>query len=182
MKNQPSHHARFAPETIAGAIAGRITCLTYRHPVRPKPRADSATFVGMPRTAPKTPKKMAHAIEVKSNTITDSSMPKEPDVIRKPITIGKYPRMGIDCKRSMKGVRMYEATLFVAANMPKETPQAIESNSVIVMRETVLNVYSGRFLKSESGMKVTISQVITHRAINPARKLIRYFLKFHSPA
>lgn len=63
MKNQPSHHARFAPEITAGVIAGRITCLTYRHPVKPKLRADSTRFVGMPLMAPNTPKNMAQAIE-----------------------------------------------------------------------------------------------------------------------
>ena len=148
MKNQPSHHARFAPEITAGVIAGNTTCLMYRHPVKPKLCADSTTFVGMPRTAPKTPKKMAHAIDVKSKIITDSSMPNGPNANRKPMTIGKYPSIGIDCNRSMKGVRVSDAHLFVAANMPKETPQAIEINSVITIRETVLKVYNGRFLIS----------------------------------
>ena len=145
MKNQPSHHARFAPATTAGVIAGNITCLMYRHPVNPKLCADSATFVGIPRIAPNTPKKIAHAMDVKSRIITESSMPKEPNVNRKPMTIGKYPSIGMDCKRSMKGVRISDATLFVAANMPKETPQRIEIKSVIMIRETVLKVYKGRY-------------------------------------
>ena len=139
MKNQPSHHARFAPETTAGAIAGNITCLTYFHPVKPKLRAESATFAGMPRIAPKTPKKIAQAMDVKSNTIAAISMPNG-IVNRKLKTTGKYPSIGIDCKRSMKGVRTRDAILFVAANMPKETPQATEIKSVITMRETVLKV------------------------------------------
>jgi len=91
---------------------------------------------------------MAHAIDVKSKIITDSSMPNGPNANRKPMTIGKYPSIGIDCNRSMKGVRTSDAHLFVAANMPKETPQAIEINSVITIRETVLKVYNGRFLIS----------------------------------
>jgi hypothetical protein len=148
MKNQPSHHARFAPETTAGVIAGKITCLTYRHPVKPKLRADSATFVGIPRTAPNTPKKIAQAMDVKSKMITDNSMPHGPNKNRKPITIGKYPSIGIDCKRSMKGVRMSDAHLFVAANMPKEIPQATEIKSVIVILKTVLKVNNGRLLIS----------------------------------
>ena len=139
MKNQPSHHARFAPETTAGAIAGNITCLTHFHPVKPKLRAESATFAGMPRIAPKTPKKIAQAMDVKSNTIAAISMPNG-IVNRKLKTTGKYPSIGIDCKRSMKGVRTRDAILFVAANMPKETPQATEIKSVITMRETVLKV------------------------------------------
>jgi hypothetical protein len=48
----------------------------------------------------------------------------------------------------MKGVRISDAHLFVAANMPKETPHATEIKSVITMRETVLKVYKGRFLIS----------------------------------
>jgi len=144
MKNQPSHHARFAPETTAGVIAGKTTCLMYRHPVKPKLWADSTMFVGIPRMAPTTPKKMAHAIDVKSKIITDNSMPNGPNANRKPMTIGKYPSIGIDCNRSMKGVRISDAHLFVAANMPKEIPQTTEIKSVIVMRETVLKVYKGR--------------------------------------
>jgi hypothetical protein len=148
MKNHPSHHARFAPETTAGVIAGKTTCLIYRHPVKPKLRDDSTTFVGIPRMAPNTPKKIAHAIDVKSKIITDSSMPSGPNANRKPMTIGKYPSIGIDCNRSMNGVRISDAHLFVAANIPKETPQAIEIKSVITIRKTVLKVYKGRFLIS----------------------------------
>jgi len=148
MKNQPSHHARFAPEITAGVMAGRITCLIYRHPVKPKLRADSTRFVGIPLMAPNTPKNIAQAMDVKSKTITESSIPNGPMANRKPITIGKYPSMGIDCRRSMKGVRTSDAHLFVAANMPKETPQATEIKSVIMILETVLNVYNGRFLIS----------------------------------
>ena len=181
MKNQPSHHARFAPEITAGVIAGNITCLIYFHPVKPKLRADSATFVGIHLMAPSTPKKIAHAIEVKSKTITASSMPSEPNANRKPITIGKYPSIGIDCRRSMKGVRMSDAHLFVAANMPKETPQATEIASVITILEIVLIVYNGRFLISGFGTKVTISQVMMQRMTNPPMKLIRYFRKVHAP-
>ena len=182
MKNQPSHHARFAPETTDGVIAGNMTCLTYFHPVRPKLREDSATFVGIPRIAPSTPKKMAQAIEVKSSTITDNSMPKGPRANRKPMTIGKYPSIGIDCRRSMKGVRISDAHLFVAASMPNETPQTTDTSSVIAIRETVLRVYNGRFLVSGYGMNVTISHVMTMRMSNPAMKLIRYLRKPHSPA
>ena len=89
MKNHPSHHARFAPETNAGVIAGNMTCLVYRHPVRPKLRADSTIFTGMPRTAPNTPKKIAQAIDVKSRTITESSTPNGPNANRNPMTMGK---------------------------------------------------------------------------------------------
>lgn len=149
MKNQPSHQARFAPETTAGPIAGNMTCLMYRHPVKPKLREDSVTLVGIPRIAPSTPKKMAQAMEVKSKTITASSMPNGPIANRKPMTIGKYPSIGMDCKRSMNGVRIKEAIRFVAASMPNETPQTTEISSVIVIRKTVLIVYNGRFLISE---------------------------------
>jgi len=97
------------------------------------------------------------------------------------MTIGKYPSIGIDCKRSMKGVRINDAYLFVAASMPKDTPQRTETKSVIPMRETVLKVYNGRFLTSSYGRKVTISQVITQRMANPPTKLIRYLRKSHSP-
>lgn len=48
----------------------------------------------------------------------------------------------------MKGVRIREASLFDAASMPKETPQATEINSVIAILRTVLTVYRGRFLTS----------------------------------
>jgi len=78
-------------------------------------------------------------MDVKSNTIAAISMPNG-IVNRKLKTTGKYPSIGIDCKRSMKGVRTRDAILFVAANMPKETPQATEIKSVITMRETVLKV------------------------------------------
>jgi hypothetical protein len=94
----------------------------------------------MPRIAPSTPKKIAHAIEVKSKTITENSTPNGPNANRKPMTIGKYPRIGIDCSRSMKGVRISDATLFVAASMPNVTPQTTEIKSVITMREMVLKV------------------------------------------
>jgi hypothetical protein len=98
--------------------------------------------------APNTPKKIAHAIDVKSKIITDSSMPSGPNANRKPMTIGKYPSIGIDCNRSMNGVRISDAHLFVAANMPKETPHTTEIKSVIIIRETVLKVYKGRSLIS----------------------------------
>jgi len=182
IKNQPSHHARFAPETTAGEIAGKMTWWMYRHPVKPKLREDSATFVGIPRMAPSTPKKMAHAMDVKSKTMTESSMPNGPNANRKPMTIGKYPSIGMDCKRSMNGVRISDAVLFVAASMPKETPQRTETTRVIAIREIVLKVYNGRLLISGYGKKVMISQVITQRMTNPPTKLIRYFLTIHSPA
>lgn len=140
MKNQPSHQARFAPATTAGVIAGNITCLIYRHPVKPKLRADSTMFVGIPLMAPRTPKKIAQAIEVKSKNITESSIPKGPNANRKPMTIGKYPSIGIDCKRSMTGVSMRDNTLFVEANIPKDTPQRIEIKRVITILDTVLKV------------------------------------------
>jgi ribosomal protein L30E len=91
---------------------------------------------------------MAHAIDVKSKIITDNSMPNGPNANRKPMTMGKYPSMGIDCNKSIKGVRISDAHLFVAANMPKETPQATEIKSVIAILEIVLIVYKGRFLIS----------------------------------
>jgi hypothetical protein len=87
-------------------------------------------------------------MDVKSKIMTDNSIPNGPIANRKPITIGKYPSIGIDCNRSMKGVRIRDAHLFVAANMPKETPHATEIKSVITIRETVLKVYKGRFLTS----------------------------------
>jgi hypothetical protein len=80
--------------------------------------------------------------------MTESSMPKGPIANRKPITMGKYPRMGIDWRRSMKGVTINDAHLLVAASMPKETPQMTEAISVMPMREIVLRVYSGRFFIS----------------------------------
>jgi len=40
----------------------------------------------------------------------------------------------------MKGVRISDAVLFVAARIPKETPHRIEIKSVIVIREIVLKV------------------------------------------
>ena len=52
-------------------------------------------------------------------------MPNRFSVNRKPITIGKYPSIEIDCKRSMKGVRVSDAALFVAANVPNNTPKII---------------------------------------------------------
>jgi hypothetical protein len=153
----------------------------YRHPVKPKLFEDSTTFVGIPRMAPSTPKKMAHAIDVKSRTMTESSMPKGPKAKRNPITIGKYPSIGIDCKRSMKGVRINDAHLFVAASMPKETPQTTERMRVITILDTVLKVYNGRFLISGFCTKVTINQVIAQRIASPPRKLIAYLRKLHSP-
>ena len=148
MKNQPSHHARFAPEMTAGVIAGKTTCRMYRHPVRPKLFEDSVTFTGIPLMAPTTPKNIAQAIEVKSKIITENSIPNGPMANRKPMTMGKYPKIGIDCKRSINGVRMSEAILFVAASIPKDTPQSTEIESVITIRATVLNVYNGRFFIS----------------------------------
>jgi hypothetical protein len=138
MKNQPSHHARFAPEITAGVIAGKTTWRTYRHPVRPKLFDDSVTFTGIPLMAPTTPKKIAHAIEVKSKTMTENSIPSGPKAKRKPMTTGKYPKIGTDCKRSINGVKTSEAILFVAANIPKDTPQSV----------MVLNVYNGRLFTS----------------------------------
>jgi len=98
------------------------------------------------------------------------------------MTIGKYPSIGMDCKRSIKGVRIKEAALFVAANMPKETPQAIEIRRVTKIRKTVLKVYNGRSLISGYPTKVMISQVIKERMIKPLMKLIMYLRKFHAPA
>ena len=140
MKNHPSHQARFAPEMTAGVIAGSITCLTRSHPFKPKLSADSATLAGIERMAPRTPKKIAHAIDVKSRTITDNSMPSGPITNKEPITIGKYPSIGMDCSKSIIGVRISEAVLLVAANIPKETPHATDNSKVITIRETVLNV------------------------------------------
>jgi hypothetical protein len=51
--------------------AGSMTCRIYFRPVNPKLRETSTTFVGMPRIAPTTPKKMAHTIEVKSRIMTE---------------------------------------------------------------------------------------------------------------
>jgi len=182
MKNHPSHHARFAPEITAGAIAGRMTCLVYCHPVKPKLFEDSVTFAGIPRMAPSTPKNIAHAIEVNSRIMTDSSIPKGPRAKRKPITIGKYPSIGMDCKRSMKGVRTSDATLFVAASIPKETPHTTEIARVIRILEIVANVYRGRFFISGYETKVTISQVMTQRATSPTMKLAKYLRKHNQPA
>jgi hypothetical protein len=154
----------------------------YRHPVKPKLLEDSTTFAGILRTAPNTPKKMAQAIDVKSKTITESSMPKGPSANRKPITIGKYPRIGMDCSKSMKGVRTSDANLFVEANMPKETPQITEAIRVIRILAMVLKVYKGRFLISSYGRKVMISQVMTQIMTNPTMKLTRALLTLHSPA
>jgi ribosomal protein L30E len=86
-------------------------------------------------------------MDVKSNTITAISMPNG-SVNKKLKTIGKYPSIGIDCKRSTKGVITSDATLLVAANMPKETPQAIEIKSVITILKIVLKVCNGRLLIS----------------------------------
>jgi hypothetical protein len=129
-----------APDITAGVIAGKITCLTYRHPVRPKLFEDSTIFVGIALMAPRTPKNTAQAIDVKSRTITESSIPKGPSRNKKLMTIGKYPRIGIDCRRSMRGVSTRDATLFVAASIPKETPQTTEIIKVITIREIVLRV------------------------------------------
>ncbi len=82
----------------------------------------------------------------------------------------------------MRGVRINDAILFVAANMPKETPQTKETINVMTMREIVLKVYRGRFLTSEYGKKVTISQVMTQIATSPTMKLAMYLFKTHSPA
>jgi hypothetical protein len=137
----------------------------------------------MLRTAPSTPKKMAHAIDVKSSTMTENSMPRGPKANRKLITIGKYPRIGIDCSRSIRGVRISEAVLFVAAIMPKDTPQAIEIKSVIIIRVTVLKVYKGRSLISGYCAKLfMISQIAAQRIANPPMKLIKYFRKLHASA
>src|SRR4030066_953683 len=149
MKNQPSHHARFAPEITAGVIAGKITWRTFCHPVRPKLFEVSVTVEGIPLMAPITPKNIAQAIEVKSKTMTENSMPRGPKAKRKPMTMGKYPKIGTDCKRSMNGVKMSEAILFVAASIPKDTPQSTESASVITIRVIVLRVYNGRFCISD---------------------------------
>ncbi len=89
---------------------------------------------------PRTPKNIAQAIEVNKRTNTESSIPKDPRANRKPMTIGKYPRIGMDCRRSMNGVRINDATLFVAASMPNETPQTTETTSVSAIREIVLRV------------------------------------------
>jgi len=49
---------------------------------------------------------------------------------------------------STRGVMKNDAVLFVAAKMPKRTPQTIEITRVMTIRETVLNVYEGRCLIS----------------------------------
>jgi hypothetical protein len=64
------------------------------------------------------------------------------------MTIGKYPSIGTDCRRSINGVSIKEAILFVAARIPNETPQSTEIARVIMMRETVLKVKVGKFLSS----------------------------------
>jgi hypothetical protein len=56
--------------------------------------------------------------------------------------------MGTDCSRSIIGVSIKEAILFVAARMPNETPQSTEIARVMIMREIVLKVKVGRFLSS----------------------------------
>ena len=180
IKNQPSHHARFAPDIIAGVIAGKITCLIYRHPVKPKLLADSTILVGIPLMAPRTPKNTAQAIDVKSKTITESSMPIGPNTNRKPMTIGKYPSIGMDCRRSMKGVRMKDATLFVAASMPKETPQRTEMKRVITIREMVLKVYNGRLWTSGYLEEAMINQAIMLKPTSPVTKLAKYLRKHHA--
>jgi hypothetical protein len=97
------------------------------------------------------------------------------------MTIGKYPSIGMDCRRSMKGVRINDAILLVAANIPKETPQTTDKKSVNTILEIVLKVYNGRFLTSGYGMKVTINQVITHKKTNPATKIAIHLRKTNSP-
>ncbi len=91
----------------------------------------------MPLTAPKTPKKIAQAMDVKSRMMTENSMPKGPRAKRKPMTTGKYPSIGMDWSKSMKGVTISDANLFVAASIPKESPQATEIRRVIMILETV---------------------------------------------
>ena len=81
----------------------------------------------------------------------------------------------------MKGVRISEAHLFVAASMPKETPHTTETRRVITIRVIVLNVYNGRFLISSYGRKVMISQVIRHRIANPTTELTSDLRNPHSP-
>jgi hypothetical protein len=92
--------------------------------------------------------------------------------------MGKYPSMGMDCRRSINGVRTIEATLFVAARMPKKTPQTTEITSVITIREIVLNVYKGKFAASGLSDMVMIDQPITQRTASPPTKLAKYFFKF----
>ena len=77
----------------------------------------------------------------------------------------------------MKGVRTMEATLFVAASMPKEIPHAIEINNVMIILEIVLNVKRGRFATSGIEDEVMINQPRTHRTISPPIKLVKYFFK-----
>jgi len=121
-------------------------------------------------------------MDVKSRIMTEISTPKGPNANRKHITIGKYPSIGIDCRRSMKGVRTSDAALFVAANMPKETPQAIEIKSVAVIRNSVLKVCNGRYLTSGYLAKVTINQATAERMINPMTKLSMYLRKLDTSA
>jgi len=79
-------------------------------------------------------------------------------------------------------VRTNEAIRFVAASMPKETPQATETANVMSIRDIVLKVYKGRFLISGYRTKDMISQVKTKRTASPNMKLSRYFRNVHSPA
>jgi hypothetical protein len=82
----------------------------------------------------------------------------------------------------MNGVRINEAILFVAANIPKETPQTTEIMRVNDIREIVLKVNQGRFLISGYGRKLIISHAMTKRATSPMTNLIMYPLTSHSPA
>jgi hypothetical protein len=91
--------------------------------------------------------------------------------------MGKYPSMGMDCRRSINGVKTNEATLFVAASMPNETPQITEITSVMTIREIVLNVYKGKFAASGFSDMVMIDQPITQRTASPPTKLAKYFFK-----
>jgi len=67
-------------------------------------------------------------------------MPKLPKEKRNAMTTGKYPSIGMDCKRSMKGTRTMDATRLVAASIPKNTPQRMEMMRVVIILPTVLNV------------------------------------------
>jgi hypothetical protein len=96
------------------------------------------------------------------------------------MTIGKYPSIGIDCRRSIIGVSIKEAILFVAARIPNETPQSTEIARVMRMREIVLKVKVGKSLSSE-GKRVMINQVMMNKPIIPTTKLTQYLLKSHSP-
>ena len=93
--------------------------------------------------APSTPKNMAQAMDVKRSIIAESSiaswLPLNID-IRKTMTAGKYPSMGMDCNRSMNGMRIREAILLVEARMPKPMPQTREIARVSVILMSVLKV------------------------------------------